>query len=196
MKIFDKSMYSDDIKIIIWGTGNFGKSFFETALSDGIPIANLYFCNSSNVNENYLDNFLTTEKVFEIAKKEQLLIVIAIKNLKIIDEIEKKLISHDIANFCKYIPFSNKKNHVDFEHYGTIFMLHRVSDWEDGKLFSNENMKIKPESLDLFLTYLKSKQIDFVALKDLKAYLKVQTEPIKYETKNTDEQGITDLESF
>ena len=36
-------------------------------------------------------------------------------------------------------------------------MLHRVSDWEDNKLFSNENMKVSPTSLDKFLSIIKKK---------------------------------------
>lgn len=54
---------------------------------------------------------------------------------------------------------------------GTIYMLHRVDVQNNNKLFSNENMKVSPEVLQKFINFLKSKNVDFIAFKDLPDYL-------------------------
>lgn len=53
---------------------------------------------------------------------------------------------------------------------GYIFMLHRVGEWEEGKLFSNENMKISPVFLDEQLTKITEK-FDVIKLTDVQKYL-------------------------
>jgi peptidoglycan/xylan/chitin deacetylase (PgdA/CDA1 family) len=51
-----------------------------------------------------------------------------------------------------------------YEGVATIFMLHRVHPFEDNKLFSNENMKVSPEFLEMFITQLKSEGYEFINL--------------------------------
>ena len=49
----------------------------------------------------------------------------------------------------------------------TIFMLHRVSYFEENKLFSNEMLKVSPQFLDQFIINLKSNGYDFITLDDM-----------------------------
>lgn len=56
---------------------------------------------------------------------------------------------------------------------GTIFMLHRVSEWEVGKLFANENMKVSPKTLESFLLKI-SKERDIVRMEELPTYLQTK----------------------
>ena len=51
-----------------------------------------------------------------------------------------------------------------FSGIATIFMLHRVSQLEDDKLFSNENMKISPEFLEKIILELIDKKYEFISL--------------------------------
>ncbi len=53
---------------------------------------------------------------------------------------------------------------------GFIFMLHRVSEWEDGKIFWNENMKVNPSKLDEIILDIK-KKFDIIRLEDVPARL-------------------------
>ena len=46
----------------------------------------------------------------------------------------------------------------------TIFTLHRVPPFEEGKLSVNENMKITPEFLENIILELKSKDYSFIDL--------------------------------
>lgn len=46
----------------------------------------------------------------------------------------------------------------------TIFMLHRVCPFEEGRLPPNENMKVSPEFLESFIVDLKEKGYDFISL--------------------------------
>lgn len=57
------------------------------------------------------------------------------------------------------------------EAQGVILMLHRVSDWEIGKLFQNENMKVSPGRLESFILSHQD-NYDFIRLEDVPARLR------------------------
>ncbi|NQU34185.1 MAG: polysaccharide deacetylase family protein [Bacteroidetes bacterium] len=57
-----------------------------------------------------------------------------------------------------------------FENYheiGTIFMLHRVSPSEIGRLSANENMKVSPQFLESFIIQAKSRGYSFISIDSL-----------------------------
>lgn len=56
------------------------------------------------------------------------------------------------------------------EGRGVILMLHRVCDWEAGKLFQNENMKVSPGRLEAFILSHRD-EYDFIRLEDVPARL-------------------------
>lgn len=68
----------------------------------------------------------------------------------------KKFISNSIP-FLKHC----------YEGMITIYMLHRVSNFETNKLTANENLKISPEFLDRFIQYLKNNNYVFLSLDDV-----------------------------
>lgn len=57
------------------------------------------------------------------------------------------------------------------EGRGVILMLHRVGDWEQGKLIQNENMKVSPKRLENFILQHRE-EYNFIRLEDVPAYLK------------------------
>lgn len=71
--------------------------------------------------------------------------------------------------------YYNIKNYVRFlqckpRALGFIFMLHRVAEWDDGKIRWNEYLKISPNKLDSILTSLK-KKYEIISLNDVTTYL-------------------------
>lgn len=54
---------------------------------------------------------------------------------------------------------------------GYVFMLHRVSDIEPNKLFSNENMKVSPAYLDNFIRQIKNR-FNIIHISEIEDYLK------------------------
>jgi peptidoglycan/xylan/chitin deacetylase (PgdA/CDA1 family) len=54
-----------------------------------------------------------------------------------------------------------------FSGIATIFMLHRVAPFEEGRLIPNENMKISPEFLENFIVTLKKSGYTFISLDEL-----------------------------
>ena len=59
-----------------------------------------------------------------------------------------------------------------FSGIGTIFMLHRVYPFEDGKLLPNENMKVSPLFLERFIIEFKSLGYEFISINELYEILK------------------------
>lgn len=57
------------------------------------------------------------------------------------------------------------------EGRGVILMLHRVGNWEEGKLIQNENMKVSPKRLEDFILRHR-KTYDFIRLEDVPERLK------------------------
>ena len=53
---------------------------------------------------------------------------------------------------------------------GIVFMLHRVDEWEEGKLFSNENMKVTPNTLEKQLVKIKETHT-IIPITEIKNYL-------------------------
>lgn len=56
---------------------------------------------------------------------------------------------------------------------GFVFLMHRVAEWEEGKIFWNENMKISPAKLEEIILAFREKY-DFVRLEDVPARLKMK----------------------
>jgi peptidoglycan/xylan/chitin deacetylase (PgdA/CDA1 family) len=54
-----------------------------------------------------------------------------------------------------------------YQGMATIFMLHRVSEPENNKLSSNENLKISPDFLNNFIVELKNNGYEFISLDEL-----------------------------
>jgi peptidoglycan/xylan/chitin deacetylase (PgdA/CDA1 family) len=54
-----------------------------------------------------------------------------------------------------------------FGYIGTIFMLHRVQDVCENRLFSNENMKISPEKLEIKIQELIKNNFTFISIDEL-----------------------------
>ena len=62
----------------------------------------------------------------------------------------KTTIAYRILRKIYRILFCKKEKNL-----GTVFMLHRVDEWKEGSLFSNENMKITPEKLQKLIDKLR-----------------------------------------
>lgn len=84
-----------------------------------------------------------------------------------------RFIKKEIKNILKFL-----KNCLRFIYHNTIkkskgyiFMLHRVDDFENGKLWCNEHMKVTPDFLDSLIIKLKDKY-DIIPLTDVPARLK------------------------
>ena len=54
-----------------------------------------------------------------------------------------------------------------FTGCASIFMLHRVEDFDSNRLFSNENMKVSPRFLEGFIVDGKKNGYDFISLNEL-----------------------------
>ena len=67
------------------------------------------------------------------------------------------------------IQFLSKINYVRkyFSGIGTIFMLHRVNNFEKNIIFPNENLKVSPQFLDKFIRNLKSNGFDIISIEQL-----------------------------
>lgn len=81
-----------------------------------------------------------------------------------------------LINFLSKIPFINNY----FSGIATIFMLHRVAIFENGKLFPNENMKVSSEFLENFIVELKDEGYEFITLEELYKILKKQEKGKKF----------------
>lgn len=68
-----------------------------------------------------------------------------------------------VLNFLSNISVFNSY----FSGMATIFTIHRVHPFENGKLFPNENMKISPEFLEKFIIALKEEGYEFISLDKL-----------------------------
>ncbi len=73
----------------------------------------------------------------------------------------------------------------------TIFMLHRVSPFEQDKLFPNENMKVSPDFLDKFLADLKLKGYEFISIDRLYEIL-IKEEDVEKKVVITLDDGYKD----
>ncbi len=71
------------------------------------------------------------------------------------------MICKDVAKKLLY------KYYFSSRSQAIIFMLHRVCDFEKGKLFPNENMKVSPSFLENFILKMKSKGYEFISLDQL-----------------------------
>jgi len=78
-----------------------------------------------------------------------------------------------------------------FSGMATIFMLHRVAQFEKDKLFPNENMKVTPEFLEKFILELKGKGYEFISLDALYDILQKQ-KSVKYKIVFTLDDGYKD----
>jgi peptidoglycan/xylan/chitin deacetylase (PgdA/CDA1 family) len=78
-----------------------------------------------------------------------------------------------------------------FTGLGTIFMLHRVDEFDQAKLSPNENMKVSPKFLDNFITELKSDGYDIISLDRLYEIL-VNGESLKKQILFTLDDGYKD----
>lgn len=72
-------------------------------------------------------------------------------------------------------PFYNPLYRLYQRYYkkelGCIYMLHRVTDFEEHKLYPNENMKVSPSFLENLIISYKRKGIKFISLDDLYEYM-------------------------
>lgn len=169
MKDFNWNLVDSSVKkIIVWGTGKWGKAFLSEACLHDISEEQISFTNSSGNNDGEFPRFIASSGLSAMPGKNSIQVVVAIKDTDAVCEIENRLIK---SGFTRYFRYTPGKPDYNILTNTTIFMLHRVSDWEIGHLFSNENMKVSPESLDRFLSYLKSQNQEFVALPDLGEYL-------------------------
>lgn len=73
----------------------------------------------------------------------------------------------------------------------SIFMLHRVEDYDSNKLPANENMKVSPEFLDSFIKQLLAKGYDIISLDDLYTIILSQ-KPVKNKVIFTFDDGYKD----
>ena len=152
------------VRIVVWGTGKWGEAFLAESYLHDIPDENICFTNSTGCNDKNFSNFIKSEQLNKLADKDKTIVVIAIKDLSASSEIEKKAAQLGYVHVVRYVP---ARPNYDIFNGITIFMLHRVSDWEKGHLFSNENMKITPKKLDEFLSYLESRNVQFYSLEDV-----------------------------
>jgi len=75
-----------------------------------------------------------------------------------------------LIDFLSKIPFISSC----FSGITTIFMLHRVDEFEKGKLYPNENMKVSPKFLEEFIVELKNNGYEFISLDRLYEILQNQ----------------------
>jgi peptidoglycan/xylan/chitin deacetylase (PgdA/CDA1 family) len=75
-----------------------------------------------------------------------------------------------LIKFLYSIPFINNY----YSGIVTIFMLHRVDNFEEDKLYPNENMKVSPEFLENFIIELKNDGYEFISLDNLHEILQNQ----------------------
>lgn len=59
----------------------------------------------------------------------------------------------------------------DYKPIGFIYMLHRVDNWEEGKLYPNENMKVSSKSLEDFILKTKDRY-NYIRCEEIPLYLK------------------------
>jgi peptidoglycan/xylan/chitin deacetylase (PgdA/CDA1 family) len=74
---------------------------------------------------------------------------------------------------------------------GTILMLHRVNEFENDKIFPNENLKVSPEFLDKFICSLKSNGYKLISIEELLLNLHLKKE-IKKQIVFTLDDGYLD----
>jgi peptidoglycan/xylan/chitin deacetylase (PgdA/CDA1 family) len=74
----------------------------------------------------------------------------------------------NIINFLSKISFINNY----YVGNATIFMLHRVFNFENDKLLANENMKVSPDFLESFIVELQKQNYEFISLDKLYNILK------------------------
>lgn len=62
---------------------------------------------------------------------------------------------------------------------GNVYMLHRVSDFETGRLYPNENMKVSPKFIEKIILKYRKHGFDFLSLDELYSLLKSKKKPKK-----------------
>ncbi len=93
-----------------------------------------------------------------------------------------------LINFLSKIPLINNY----FSGIATIFMLHRISDFEKDKLFPNENMKVSPRFLEKFIIECKNKGFEFISLDELYDILQHNKKVDSYKIVMTLDDGYKD----
>ncbi len=139
---------SQKIKIFnfLWGNNEYKNRFGAVEQK----LYNLYF---------FRNSWLFWEKFFQLKLKETI--------PKIINY-SKKIIK--FLFYPVYFIIKGRHNRVEYKQnlqsVGYIFMLHRVDDFEDGRLWCNEHMKVTPLFLDQALAKLKQ-NYDLIPLEEV-----------------------------
>lgn len=76
-------------------------------------------------------------------------------------------------------PVYRKFQQIHKKAIGNIYMLHRVSDFEIGRLHPNENMKISPAFLEKIIIEYRKYGFDFLSLDEVYSLLKSKVKPHK-----------------
>jgi len=85
--------------------------------------------------------------------------------------LRKKLHNLLKTKYPFYNPFYSFYQQYYKKDLGCIYMLHRVSDFDENKLFPNENMKVSPSFLEKLIISYKRKGVEFISLDDLYEFI-------------------------